>query len=184
MSGCEHNAIKKVSRLLVGRRRIGVLLAVCISAVLANEWKTLENDGLHDPNSPAIKLLQEPREALSRLAPDTAGNKVRWVQALELGQINPRTNIYPETKVNRLDLDVIMPDTGAMPMVRFPHRQHTEWLDCNNCHERLFASKAGETPVNMFAILQGEYCGRCHGAVSFPLTECNRCHSVSRGPVQ
>ncbi len=150
----------------------------CTSVVWANDWLPLAEDGLHDSFGPAINTLQEPREALSPLSPDPAGNKVNWVKALELGQINPRTNIRPETKVNRLDLDVIMQDTGAMPMVRFPHRQHTEWLDCTNCHERLFASKAGATPVNMFAILQGEYCGRCHGAVSFPLTECNRCHSV------
>jgi c(7)-type cytochrome triheme protein len=66
-------------------------------------------------------------------------------------------------------------------MVRFPHRQHTEWLDCSNCHEKLFISKAGANKgVNMFQVLQGEYCGLCHGAVSFPLTECKRCHSVER----
>ena len=40
--------------------------------------------------------------------------------------------------------------------------------------------QAGVNPVNMFAVLQGEYCGRCHGAVAFPLTECLRCHSVAR----
>ncbi|GAB4348743.1 MAG: hypothetical protein Kow006_09760 [Gammaproteobacteria bacterium] len=147
-------------------------------AAIAAGWLPLSNDGLHDPTSPAIGILQEPAEALSQLEPDTAGNMVRWVEALAKGQINPRTNIRPETKVNVLDLDVILPDTGTVPMVLFPHRQHTEWLDCSNCHEKIFASKAGATPMNMFAILQGEYCGRCHGAVSFPLTECNRCHSV------
>jgi hypothetical protein len=26
----------------------------------------------------------------------------------------------------------------------------------------------------------GEHCGRCHGAVAFPLTECTRCHSVQQ----
>jgi hypothetical protein len=29
-------------------------------------------------------------------------------------------------------------------------------------------------------VLSGEKCGLCHGAVAFPLTECNRCHSVQR----
>ena len=106
---------------------------------------------------------------------------LRWVKALEQGLITPRTNITPETMINVLDLDVIMPRTGEMPMVRFPHKQHTEWLDCSNCHEHLFKAKAGATTaVNMFAILQGEYCGLCHGAVAFPLTECNRCHTVER----
>ena len=71
-----------------------------------------------------------------------------------------------------------LPDTATLRMVLFPHDIHTAWLECSNCHPKIFAEKAGATPVNMLAILQGEYCGRCHGAVSFPLTECNRCHSV------
>ena len=141
----------------------------------------LIKDGVHDPEGPAISYLQEPGEALTKLPPDVVGNQVRWVKALADGHITPRTNIFPETKVNILDLDVILPRTGEMPMVRFPHRQHTEWLDCSNCHEKLFKSKAGATKaLNMFEILQGEYCGLCHGAVAFPLTECKRCHSVER----
>lgn len=146
----------------------------------ASEWKPLARDGIHDPESPAVDILQEPAEALSELPGDTTGNRVRWVEALEEGFIEPRTNILPDTEIKVLDEDVLMEDTAEMPIVRFPHKPHTEWLACDNCHERLFRSKKGETPVNMFAILQGEYCGRCHGAVAFPLTECNRCHSVPR----
>lgn len=141
----------------------------------------LAKDGLHDTANPAIKMLQEPREALAKLPPDAVGNNVRWVWALEQGLITPRSNILPETNIKVLDQDVVMPRTGEMPMVRFPHKQHTEWLDCSNCHEKLFKSKAGATTaVNMFQILQGEFCGVCHGAVAFPLTECKRCHSVDR----
>jgi c(7)-type cytochrome triheme protein len=141
----------------------------------------LAKDDLHDPANPAISLLQEPGEALGKLPPDVVGNQTRWVQALEQGLISPRANILPGTKVQVIDLDIIMPRTGEMPMVKFPHRQHTEWLDCTNCHDHIFKSKAGATTaVNMFQILQGEYCGRCHGAVAFPLTECKRCHSVVR----
>lgn len=149
--------------------------------VAASNHPLLSKDGVHDPANPSLKLLQEPREALSALPPDAVGNRVRWVKALEQGAIAPRTNILPDTAIRVLDQDVIMPRTGELPMVRFPHRQHTEWLDCSNCHERLFKSKAGATKeVNMFQILQGEYCGVCHGAVAFPLTECKRCHSVER----
>jgi c(7)-type cytochrome triheme protein len=92
----------------------------------------------------------------------------------------PRSQLFDTTEVNVLDLDIIMDATGEMAMVRFPHKAHTEWLDCSNCHDHIFKKKAGGNPVNMFAILAGEYCGRCHGAVAFPLTECRRCHSVSR----
>jgi c(7)-type cytochrome triheme protein len=158
------------------------LTALALAAVptLAGDWLPLARDGVHDPKSPALELLQEPREALSRLAPDTAGNQVRWVEALDRGQINPRANLLPGTKVNVLDLDVLLNLRGGTPIVRFPHRQHTLWLDCSNCHEHLFKSKAGANKLSMMLILQGEQCGVCHGAVSFPLTECARCHSVAR----
>ncbi len=158
-----------------------VLALLCLAAVGAGQrWLKIANDGLRDPNSPAVGVLQEPGDALSLLAPDTAGNQVSWVRALDQGQIQPRTNIMPETKVNLRTTDVLLKNTGEMNLVRFPHRQHTAWLDCSNCHDHLFQQKAGATPINMMMILAGEKCGLCHGAVAFPLTECARCHSVER----
>lgn len=166
-------------------KRVLVLLLSFSSVAWATEWSPVAADGLHDPAEPGVKLLQNPEEALSRLPPDTAGNKVDWIRALEGGYINPRTNVLPETKVRVIDLDVMMKRTGEMPMVRFPHKPHTLWLDCANCHEHLFKSKAGTTPnVNMMQILTGEKCGLCHGAVAFPLTECTRCHSVPREKIR
>jgi c(7)-type cytochrome triheme protein len=161
-----------------------VLLLLFVSAIAVAsgpKWLTIAGDGVHDPAGPAVGLLQEPREALGGLPPDTAGNQVRWMQALEQGQIQPRTNINPETIVNLRTTDVLLTKTSVHPMVRFPHRQHTQWLDCSNCHDHLFEQKAGATPIGMMAILMGQKCGVCHGAVAFPLTECNRCHSVVRG---
>ena len=155
------------------------LLLICCGVTTAAEWSPLTEDGVHDPDNPALDLLQEPAEALSQLPPDTAGNQVRWVEALRNGYIAPRTNVFPETKVNLLDQDLIMKNTGSANYVRFPHLVHTEWLDCSNCHDRIFAQQAGKTRMTKLAILSGEYCGRCHGAVAFPLTECNRCHSVA-----
>ena len=143
-------------------------------------WKSLIEDGLHDPLSPAIGILQEPGDALSLLPSDNAGNRVSWIRALREGFINPRTNIFPETKIEVIDMDIIMENTGELPLVLFPHKPHTEWLDCKNCHDKIFVEKVDANPINMFAILSGQYCGQCHGAVAFPLTECNRCHSVVR----
>lgn len=157
------------------------LIAAGLAWAAPNTHLPLSKDGVHDPAGPAINILQEPAEALSKLPPDVVGNKVRWVKALDEGHITPRASILPGTEIRVLDKDVIMPRTGEMPMVKFPHKQHTEWLDCSNCHEHLFKSKAGATTgLSMFQVLQGEYCGRCHGAVAFPLTECKRCHSVER----
>lgn len=153
---------------------------VIFSAAIAGEWTPLAQDGIHDPRSPGAKLLQQPREALSKLTSDTTGNQVRWVQALAKGEIQPRETLSPDRKIEKLDRDIILDINGGMPAVRFPHRQHTEWLDCTNCHDRIFKRQTGGTKISMFLILQGEQCGVCHGAVAFPLTECMRCHSIAK----
>jgi c(7)-type cytochrome triheme protein len=164
--------------------RLPVLILLIVSAAAwgqaARQWLPLAKDGIHDPKNPALRLLQEPADALSRLPADTAGNLVQWVQALEQGVINPRTNILPDTQVMVIDLDIYLNMKGGTPIVRFPHRAHTMWLDCTNCHQHLFTSKAGSNKLSMAAMLNGEQCGVCHGAVAFPLTECNRCHNTPR----
>jgi c(7)-type cytochrome triheme protein len=162
---------------------LALALAVTTAALAqtAKLWPPLAEDGIRDPASPAIGVLQEPREALSALPRDSVGNNVLWMRALDQGAIQPRTNIYPETKVNLRMTQVLLKNTGEMPLVVFPHRQHTAWLDCVNCHDHLFKQVAGATQINMNLILHGEKCGLCHGAVAFPLTECYRCHSAERG---
>ncbi|MBI4984562.1 MAG: hypothetical protein HZC24_04255 [Rhodocyclales bacterium] len=158
-----------------------VLLLGCAGLACAQgEWTLLRKDGLHDPKSPAIKQLQEPREALSRLPPDTTGNMVRWVQALETGVIQPRPSLKPGVEAEILDRDILLDLKGSMPIILFPHKRHTQWLACANCHDGVFEKQTGATKMSMFQILAGEQCGICHGAVSFPLTECFRCHSVVR----
>lgn len=163
-----------------------LLMLLFIGPLFAEEtkdkriWTVLQEDKIHDPTAPGLEQLQQPQEALILLPPDfpTIGNQVDWVRALNNGVIQPIDNLYDETTVQRLDLDIIMPNTGEMPRVRFPHKAHTDWLDCSNCHDKVFQPKAGVNGTNMFAILAGELCGKCHGAVAFPLTECRRCHSI------
>ena len=147
-------------------------------------WKRLERDGVHDPRSPAVTQLQQPAEALAPLPRDSAGNLVNWVKAIDSGAIAPRSQLSPGTEVRLREDSLIIARYGSMPAVRFPHRQHTLWLDCANCHDRLFVPRAGANRFSMTAILNGEQCGLCHGAVAFPLTECNRCHSVSNAALR
>lgn len=143
-------------------------------------WQPLVNDGVHDPKSPAIGLLQEPREALSRLAPDTAGNKVRWMESLTRGEISPRSRVEAATNVELRESEIYLNLKGGTPIVKFPHNQHTLWLACSNCHDGLFKREVGATKLDMGKMLMGEQCGLCHGAVAFPLTECDRCHNTPR----
>lgn len=148
------------------------------SVLAAGQWLQLQDDGLHDPANPSLSLLQEPAEALGVLSPDTAGNRVNWVTALQSGQIAPRASLRGDIEPEILELDIVMTATLPLPHVIFRHKPHTEWMDCATCHEEIFASETGANVINMSRILEGESCGVCHGAVSFPLTECNRCHSV------
>ncbi len=163
------------------RAFIAVLL-VCASAAAGAQWLPLAKDGVHDPKSPAAQELQQPRQALSRLPKDNAGNYVDWVRALNEGAIAPRSTLHSKAEVRVLDQDILLNLRGGMPIVRFPHRAHTQWLDCKNCHEQPFKSQAGANRLSMGRMLEGEQCGVCHGAVAFPLTECSRCHNTPRTP--
>ena len=166
-----------LARLALAAALVATGLAL---AQVARQWYPLAKDDVHDPSSPAIGLLQEPGEALSRLPPDTAGNQVAWVRALEGGYIEPRATLFRQAPMEVRDTDVLLNLKGGTPVVLFPHKPHTRWLACGNCHDHLFKKEPGSNAYSMERILQGEQCGLCHGAVAFPLTECNRCHSVPR----
>ena len=174
MKACFRNSVSAGYRSRVAALILFLHAGLCA----ASDWNPLDNDQLHDPENPALQYLQSPGDALSRLPGDSAGNKVDWIKALENGYIRPRSQLNTNAPVRILETDIILNKTGSIPRVRFPHKQHTQWLDCENCHEKIFKSEAGATPITMGKILEGEYCGVCHGAVAFPLTECNRCHSV------
>ncbi len=148
--------------------------------MIERHWRPLAKDELHDPANPALKLLHDPAKSLSVLSRSGDGNQVNWAAALERKEIQPRISLSTDTQTEVLDLNILFPNTGEMAMVNFPHKQHTEWLVCGNCHEEIFKYKSHATKFGMFEILNGQYCGRCHGAVAFPLTDCNRCHSVAR----
>jgi c(7)-type cytochrome triheme protein len=78
-----------------------------------------------------------------------------------------------------LELDIIMKNTAQMPFVKFPHEAHTMWLECSNCHDAIFAPKAGANAIDMTKIFRGEACGVCHTKVAFTaMYACERCHSV------
>ena len=155
-----------------------VLTVLASAVVLAGNWLPLKEDGLHDPANPAIEVLQEPGEALSVLVPDGAGNKVDWVQSLQQGLIAPRPSLDGDRVPEIRETTVLMKNTYPMLYVRFPHKPHTQWMACETCHDRIFVPQVDANPINMGKILEGEYCGLCHGAVSFPLTECARCHNT------
>ena len=140
----------------------------------------LAQDGIHDPTDNAVKVLQEPSEGMKGFPRDNAGI-INWVKVLNEDLIEPRQSLTGEQTMFPIDFDIIFKNTGSMPNVRFPHLPHTQWLTCANCHPAIFLPQKGGNPITMSAIIQGKYCGVCHGKVAFPPTmNCGRCHSVPR----
>lgn len=138
---------------------------------------------LHDPANPDAQRLQNFAEATRNLPHDAAGFP-DWMRALREGRITPRSDLSGTGSMEVLDLDVIMKNTREMPHVRFPHRSHTLWLACSNCHPEPFKPQAGSTTIRMADIFRGQYCGQCHDRVAFiTFFSCQRCHSVPQSPV-
>ncbi len=137
-------------------------------------------DGIHDTTNEATFSLQAPLEAYKGLPKTTFGNRVDWVKAIDQGLIKPRWDrLDSNEEPFVMDLDIVRPVKASVPDVVFPHRQHTEWLFCSNCHPAIFIPQKGANQINMSAILLGKKCGVCHGKVSFPIETktCKKCHS-------
>lgn len=122
---------------------------------------------------------------LAELPKDRFG-LVNWVEALNSGKINPVDSLEKGTSNKR---PMPVPDitfkmkSKTQPEVVFSHKIHTSWIPkCEVCHEGIFKQKAGGNPeMRMTKIAAGQYCGRCHNRVAFPLEDCKRCHVKERG---
>lgn len=140
--------------------------------------QSIEKNRIYDETNPALVQLQQIDEATHDLKKDPLGFP-DWMAAIRSGAITPRAGLSDNAKMNVLELDVVMKNTKGMPYVLFPHKSHTMWLDCSNCHPAPFAEKAGSTPITMGSIFQGNYCGMCHDRIAFiTFFSCTRCHQV------
>lgn len=139
---------------------------------------------------PPFEALETWDAVLKALPVDDTGG-VDWVAALSERLISPgdpfatAAPLAPPLTLNALgrlptgdarrpilDLDIEMVQNEPFFNVQFPHSSHTQVLACNSCHPG-FVNRE----VPMEDILGGEYCGKCHGRVSFePETGCSRCH--------
>jgi c(7)-type cytochrome triheme protein len=110
---------------------------------------------------------------------------VDWVKTLNDSKISPRGSVDPKAQeMPPFDMNIIMPSkTGMIEGAYFPHKAHTQWLDCQNCHTKIFIPRAGANDLTMSSIVKGKACGVCHGKVAFPLNDCERCHVPQAEPV-
>lgn len=109
-----------------------------------------------------------------------------WSAAVENGLITPKGSLYGDEEDTDPEYDediLFLINDKLMANVLFPHKKHTYWLSCKVCHPGIFIDKKGANDFSMYDIWNGEFCGRCHGKVSYQpkgFENCQRCHSVRK----
>lgn len=144
-----------------------------------NQGQTEEYEDPTDiptPGPPYGKENRDPNVVMRNFPVDSEGN-IDWVKAFKENIIHPHESLdLNKPPMPPFNFDIEIPAVGAMPNVIYPHYPHTFWLDCGNCHPSIFVMKRGANPISMVKIVNGEFCGRCHGRVAFPISNCTRCH--------
>jgi c(7)-type cytochrome triheme protein len=140
--------------------------------------------GTGDPTKPVSEAFKagmgwHPKALAAEGLPRDKYGLVDWVRLVNEKLLAPRHSIDPKVEEPpALKMDVIMPTSiDTVNAVKFPHDTHTYWISCEVCHPKMFVPAKGQNNMNMLGIVEGKWCGRCHGKVAFPLTDCNRCHS-------
>lgn len=165
-----------------GRQLLSVVLDVPPKApapVSATSFQQAAQVVRKDTVRPAIEYTLNPDSVKRMLPKDHAGN-IDWMAAHRSGIIKPRSALPNDTVVVdesnfQFGFDFFFKGPAPMFDAYFPHSAHTEWVACAQCHPRIF--KYPGTQIKMADVLQGNYCGECHGKVAFPpVTGCERCH--------
>lgn len=157
----------------------GTSCGACHNASTAFSTKTscdrCHSYGIDVPENSKIET------SLKGLPTDPFGNRVDWAEALRKGDIRPGASVDGSGKLKARKGDVILPVTKFTPHppdVKFSHEPHSAVIKCETCHPAIFQEKKGGNPdMSMLKFMSGQYCGVCHGRVSFPLGDCFRCHS-------
>jgi len=121
------------------------------------------------------------REMTATLPKTTYGNQIDWSRALSSKKITPLYSLYVEDEAPLPFERTLTLESKWAPMTippaYFPHKSHTEWLDCANCHPDIFNIKKRTTKhFTMDYILEQKFCGVCHIKVAFPIDDCRGCH--------
>ena len=117
----------------------------------------------------------------AKLPRERFGNWIDWERAENEGMITLK-DYLEGISVKKKPLNIpkdseVKPKAECMPDILFSHRKHTAWSGCELCHPDIFDVKKDGTKYSMSDIFAGKYCGLCHGRVSFPNADCQRCHT-------
>ena len=136
-----------------------------------------------DPVVKTVQIIEAPppidwRSRYEALAKNAAGD-IDWARALSEKTVTPKAGLTADKKDEEptdMDLEYV-PKGQPEYKVVFPHKTHTQWLACTNCHTEIFEMEKGKAAMTMEKINAGAYCGVCHGKVASPdVSNCPACH--------
>jgi c(7)-type cytochrome triheme protein len=122
------------------------------------------------------------RDFAATMPRERGGNGINWEKAEEDGLLK-LTDYVEGVSTRRPPMSnqkdfAIGAKVEGVPEIIFSHKKHTVWNGCELCHPDIFVGvKKGTEKYSMIDLFAGKYCGACHGKVSFPQSDCRRCHT-------
>jgi len=153
---------------------------------------TAEAESLYDLDNIDHKRLKEVAEGLGarwsyedlpggKMPLDRFGN-IDWLELKKKNIFNPIISLDGGAKDEIRDNQIIFESSSpTLNDVLFSHKVHSSWVNCSTCHPNIFIDELGGNDMKMSEMAQGEFCGHCHGRVSFSFADCLRCHSQPKG---
>ena len=148
-----------------------------------------EAEKLVDIKKVDIKAVKEAADRLgSVFNPEALPNKtipldrfgnIDWTLMREKKAFSPLKSAVKAAQKDEIRYNTILfePPMVYIKKVVFDHKTHSSQIKCAVCHPSIFKEALGANPVSMTEMSNGNFCGYCHGKVSFKFADCNRCHT-------
>jgi len=105
---------------------------------------------------------------------------IDWLNMKKAGVFKPIHSLDKNYKPETRDNMILFESKSKAKNVLFSHNVHSSWIKCSSCHPEVF-KKTLTNNVKMVRMSKGQYCGHCHGKVSFTFADCTRCHIQEKG---
>jgi len=168
--------------------RNGLYCGTCHNGEIAFGWEARGNDGEVVKNCErchsvglGVKMANNFYAFRKTMPRQRFGNGIDWLKAESEGLITLQDTIpgvsFKRPKLHNPSDEELKAGEVAMPAIIFSHTKHAVMNGCELCHPQIFGVKRGVTTYSMQDIFDGRFCGACHGKVSFPNADCQRCHT-------
>ncbi len=105
---------------------------------------------------------------------------IDWLNMKRAGVFKPIHSLDGNYEPEIRDNMILFKSKSKAKNILFSHNVHSSWIKCSSCHPEVF-TKSLTNNVKMVRMSKGQYCGHCHGKVSFTFADCTRCHIQEKG---